>query len=105
LIISIFNVVFVSVLEFLKISNFREWPKKIIFIEIVLYYLLIWMIGDLIDYLDIANFRNPLVNFPLTFIYPFIVIFIFCLVCKKWYLGRNTEGIEYEDILDSDLTK
>lgn len=101
LVASIFNVAFISVLEFLKISNFRQWGKGVMFVEITIYFLLIWMIEELVKSLDFMNNRNPLFDFPFTFIYPFIGVFLFCLFCKIWYLGENREGIENDDILDA----
>ncbi len=101
LVASSFNVVFIGVFEMMKISEFQKWPLIVTLLEVLIYTLLLGLIEELIFGLDFIEVNNPFFNFPFPFIYPFVVIALFCQIYRKWFLHQNEVKAENDDILDA----
>ncbi len=82
LVASIFNTIFIIILEKAKITNFRNRSILMSAIEISIYFLLIILIEKIIKWSDLSVRNNFLLDFPFTYIYPLIILFIIFSIYK-----------------------
>jgi hypothetical protein len=80
---SCFNTIFIVSFDKLRFSDFRNWSKVVMFIEIIIYFILITSIEKAVLILDFVKGNNMFFDFPFTFIYPFTVLFFVCYAYKK----------------------
>lgn len=88
-IMSAINTVFVFLMAKLKISNFQQWPKLLLIIEPVGYFLLLILSEEIVSKIDFLKSKQFNFEIYLVFFYPLIFLLILFYLYERTTTFKN----------------